>query len=227
MSDGIGITTHAGISGAGKTHGIRQSIWKHVAAGHQTVIVDRMREWDAVPPGLEGHVSGFYTEGSGVTPEYIDQQGTRLIVIRPQLTDVEATAEAACNWAMADRQAVRVVAIPEAHRAIPKKIDPRSASAHAAVQSIITEWRHYNVAMYCDSQRFAALNTDLVELSRTLRLFAMAGKNDFQALKDIGGSELVTAVKECAEKLDAGEPGWHVRLGTTRRPPYEITRDVL
>lgn len=193
-----------------------------IRADSRVIVIDRMREWNMVPPDI-----GSKTVGKQTVKEAVEAfaAGAMLAVVRPSLATVESETEIACQWACSTHE-LTGVAIPEAHRAIPKKFDPMDSSHHW-LQSVATEWRHFNVALWCDTQRFALLNTDIVELSRFCRLFAMTGKNDLDAVKALQGKELVEAVRECAARYDNGEPGWHIALGWNRSPPFEPVRETV
>lgn len=219
MSD-YGLTVHVGAMGAGKTYAMRGEVLHHVRSGRRTIVIDRMSEWEGVPPEIAPVTVGVYSEkdlrSKLETP-------AMLIVWRPGLGSTETATEVACQIAC-ETPGPTAVAVPEAHAAWPKAFgkDPGEIWRSA----VITECRHHDVAVLADTQRLSRLNTDLVELSRTCRMFAMSGKNDLDRVSDIGGPELVAAVKSCADKLASGEPGWHVQLGLRRSPPFEIVRYV-
>lgn len=210
-----GLTTHGGLSGAGKTHLITEEIFSFVRHGFCAITIDRMNEVDHVPDDMVP-----FTAAASTVDELIKYGlGSSILygVVKPSMANVEDETDRACQWAMAD-PILRGVAIPEGHRAIPK--NGQMVMTHVA--SIITEWRHHNVALWIDTQRFAKLNTDVVELSKTVRLFAMSGRLDLASCIDLGGRELAEAVKICADYLDRGERGWHVNLGFRRSPPFQI-----
>lgn len=217
---GAGIRVHVGLPGSGKTYAIKRELFQHLRAGNPAIVVDRMREWANVPPDI-APIAGICSTVEEAKEAL--ERGARLAVVQPPLNEGETAVEQAAQWAV-EFPGLAGLAIPEAHRAIPKR------GAGYWVGMATTEWRHHNVAMWCDTQRFSLLNTDLVEIARTpphgaLRLFAIAGKNDLKAVRELGDEELVDAVVECARRYDEGEPGWHVRLGIVARPPYRLVRE--
>lgn len=96
------------------------------------------------------------------------------------------------------------------------------------VRTLLTQYRHYDCAVLADTQRFAAVAKPLVSQATALRLFAMAGARDLGVVADIGGNPLVAAVQECARRLAAGEPGWHVVIDARHPPirPKIVRRDL-
>lgn len=216
-----GLTVHAGMSGAGKTHAIRAEVWEYARAGVPVLVIDRMREWTAVPPDLHGAARGASSVESA---KKCIEGGTRLVVVRPRINAGRDAAEAAFQWAC-EHEGLAAVAIPEAHAAIPKTLPLDGSSEWTA--AVLGEWRHHNVRVWADSQRFAKLNTELVELAHTLRLFAMAGPNDIRRLHEVvdyGGDELRAQIGEAAARVGRGDRGWHVHLTLDRRPPFDLVR---
>jgi hypothetical protein len=216
-----GLTVHAGLSGSGKTHAIKQEVWEALNT-MPVIVIDRMREWDFAPAGVQA-IGGGTEEVLDVLSDIADNDTDlrgRLAVIRPDFGEGGSALEQTCRWAI-DTPGPVGIAIPEAHRAFDKRFTSKTWPATSA---IITEWRHHRVKLWADTQRFSLLNTDVVELSRSMRLFAMNGRNDLAAVRDIGGDDLVEAIGQCADKLAASEPGWHVSLDVSRRGPYEIER---
>lgn len=218
---GPGLRVSAGLSGAGKSHSNQVGILTHVRQGIQCVVVDRLREWENAPPDIL-EVSGI-AKSFDVLRQALEAGEIGLGILQPDFAQLEAETDAVCEWAGADISVLRGVGLPEAHRALPKSWQ----SIPENIKNVVTEWRHHNVAMWLDTQRFAMLNADVVELAREVRLFAMHGNNDFKALKAMAGgsgNELIAAVQQCAERLDADDPGWHVHLRARRTGPYEITK---
>lgn len=209
----------AGLSGAGKSHANQIGIFEHARRGVPICIVDRLREWNKLPEE--------FLEKSAVASSFelleplLDSGEIVLGILQCGLGEVQDETVKVARWAGKDTSKLTGIGLPEAHMALPKSWE----AIDKDVQKMVTEWRHHNVAWWLDTQRFARLNTDIVELAREVRLFAMIGRNDFKALREIsGGNDLTKAVQECAAKLDEDEPGWHVHLRARRSGPYDITR---
>jgi hypothetical protein len=131
-----------------------------------------------------------------------------------------ALANEICEWAIATGKTPKGIAISEAHM-----IARNRGTLPEPLEELVTCWRHYSVALWCDTQRPALLNTTIINLSRDLRLYSIIGKHDLQVVEAIGGDALVLAVQQCTQRFAAGQPGWHVRLGPSRLPPYPVQRD--
>lgn len=206
MTIEAGIRLSVGVSGAGKTFGVRREVCEAARAGVPVLVIDRMHEWE------RGDAGAFDV---ATAARYVDQ-GARLVIVRPR--DVVAAAEEACAWAR-DRRELAGVALPEAHR-----IAPNGARLSDALEDCATAWRHFRVALWCDTQRISLLSRTITEQARTLRLYAIVGDLDARAVAELGGRELAEQVQEAARRLAGGEPGWHVELGLVRVPPYELRR---
>lgn len=201
-----GIRVSVGMSGAGKTHGIKREVLE-AARVHPVLVIDRMAEWE------EGD-AGAYDVPTAVAEI---EKGAKLVIVRP--TDIDAATEAACRWAKRHRHELTGLVFPEAQRAWPNG----RISSHDA-EDVITQFRHWRVAAWFDTQRIALLNRTVTEQAGDLRLYAIAGNLDLRVVDELGGSELVEAVRVCTRKLVDGEPGWHVRLGPLRVPPFRVSR---
>lgn len=208
-----GIRLAVGISGTGKTHGIKQQIYRS-ACVMPVMVLDRMHEWNEVPPALAGRTVGCQTIAQA--REHA-KRGKRLIVVRP--SDIIVASNEACAWAR-DWKGVAGVAIAEAHR-----VAPNVNSLPLAIDDVATAWRHHKVALWLDTQRFALLNRTLTEQARELRIYSVVGDRDLSVVSEIGGKALVASVMECAARLARNEPGWHVELGLVRTPPYDLKRE--
>lgn len=200
-----GIRLAVGVSGAGKTHAIRADVYA-AAKIHPVMVLDRMHEWTRGDAGAR-----TVAEGAKAV-----QKGARLVIVRP--SDIVSAAEDACAWAR-DYSGMAGVAIPEAHRAAPNQ-----KPLPTALEDVACAWRHHRVALWLDTQRLALINRTLTEQARETRLFAIVGDLDLRAVSELGGKELVGAVRLCAERLARGEPGYHVRLGLVRLPPFVPVR---
>jgi hypothetical protein len=201
-----GIRVAIGVSGAGKTHGIRREVYS-AAAHYPVIVLDRMHEWDRGDAGCT----------TVADAAKVIQAGARLVIVRP--ADVVSAAEAACLWAR-DYPGQAGVAIPEAHRPLPN-----GARLSPGAEDVACAWRHYKVSLWLDTQRFALLNRTITEQAREIKLYAVAGELDTRLVAELGGRELALLVRESAARLSKGEPGWHVALGLVRVPPYRLSRD--
>lgn len=224
MNDLIGLHVSVGVSGSGKTFGIRRDIASAVRAGMPVVAIDRMKEWDEVPADLVSMTAGATNALPREAMARTLAAGRRLLVLRYDpsrpgaLTDPIAAAIDACAWAREHRGAAGV-ALPEAHRVapvMPVKLPPD-------IEEIATCWRHHQVALWADTQRLANLNKTVLENARDVRLYAMVGPRDLAAAEELA-SGMAPLVREAGARLARGEPGWHVRLGWSRLPPYELAR---
>jgi hypothetical protein len=218
-----GVRLAVGLPRHGKTHGARREVFAFVRS-HPCIVIDRTYEWRR-PPGslVPAEIQGVTKRASTVAQAAarIDA-GARLVVISTS-ENVEEMAEQACRWARfyAGRAGVM---ISEAHHAWPvhKPLGPFAMDC-------VTAWRHFDVAMWVDTQRLALLNRTF-DLSQTIRVYS-APDEDADRLRRIGGADLVRAVRECGlrnaprEFGGRGEPGWHVLLREGVRPKrYEPTR---
>lgn len=173
-----------------------------------------MREWGTVPPAFAKVTRGATSVKDAA--KHVES-GARLVVVRTS-DDVAASVDA-CAWAR-DTPRVVGVAIPEAHRCAPN-----AGALPRAIEDCATAWRHYKVALWLDTQRLPLLNRTLTEQARELRLYAITGELDFARVRELGGRQLEAAVRECAARYAKGEPGWHVRLGLVRMPPFDLRRE--
>jgi hypothetical protein len=203
-----GIRLAVGVSGAGKTYSIRADVYR-AARECPVMVIDRMKEWTRGDAGVRSVADGARAVADGA----------RLVIVRPQ--DVVQATEEACRWAR-DYSGLAGVAVPEAHRALPN-----GGRLAPAVEDCVTAWRHHRVALWLDTQRLSLLNRTVTEQARELRLFAIVGDLDLRAVSELGGRELVAAVRACAQRLADGEPGWHVQLGLVRVPPYRVVRESV
>ena len=210
-----GLKVHAGLSGSGKSHAIKVESFAFARTA-KLIIGDRMRECHGVPEGLRP-IGGY---DASILDEHDPSTWDVAVIRPPAIGSGNEMLEAVAKWAQSYPGEVGI-ALPEAHRFFDKKFDPEK---WPATSNIISEWRHHGITLWADTQRFAMLNTDVVELARTMRLFAMNGINDKKALRAIGDKALVAGVEECAYKLEIGEPGWHIAVGVSRRGPFVPVR---
>lgn len=212
-----GIRTSIGVSGAGKTYGIRSSIYR--SARHMPIVViDTNEEWASVPRELQRVTAGALDMDAAIAAI---ARGARLVIVRP--ADLESAAHRAFEWAIERPRSdgVRGIAIPEAHLVLPNRA---ITSEPRAVQLAVLAWRHRKVALWLDTQRFAQLSVTVRDQSRITRLYAQ-GKSDMDKVQEWGGRALADRVRECAERFRRGEPGWHVPIHVAPIPPFEVSRD--
>lgn len=209
-----GVRLSVGVSRSGKTYRLRR-IYFQAATRIPLIILDRTREITSVPTPLAPHTVGCDTVKDAIVQ--LDA-GKRIAIVR--INECVNEMERACEWA---RKQPRVagIAMSEAHRAFPngKPLLP-------AADDCITAWAHFGTAMFLDTQRLAKIDTTVSENASELCLFTCTGTNDFDRMRDIGGRELEVAVREAGTRFDRGEPGWHVKLGVTRRGPYTLVREA-
>lgn len=219
------ITTHVGVSGAGKTYAMREDINATVRSGERIVAVyDRMREWNTVPESIVKVTRKV--EGVAEVQKLADR-GARLIIVQPPpIREVDqhvTNAVMLAEWCL--KESGRGICLPEGHRIIPNK-----SNLPPAVDEIITAWRHYDVAMWVDSQRMALLNATVRAQSTKLRLFAIRGHRDYQVIKEMADDNLVSLMEELYTRSDFDKttgkprnPGLYVEAANG--PPYTIDRE--
>lgn len=215
-----GVFLNVGVSGSGKTFTLTRDVFRHVRWGRRVVVLDRMREWNEIPTDL-AETTVRIADPRDVDPA---TREAGLVI----LTDVSAekapgVAEELAKWAIAGRDAGerRGLAFPEAHR-----IAPNGAPLTRYLDEVACAWRHFGVAMWCDTQRISKLSRTITEQAKVVRLFAIVGDRDQSVVRELGGPQLSEAVLECARRYGRGEPGWHVSLGyATRIPPFKLVRE--
>lgn len=207
-----GISLSIGVSGSGKTYGLRRQVFR-AASTMPILIIDRMREWNAVPRALAKRTAGYHA----IADALADDGPSTLRIVRTR--NLEADFQAACEWAYAtDRP--RGVACSEAHRVLPN-----ASRLQGAIEDCVTAWRHRNVTLWLDTQRLSLLNRTTTEQATDLRLYAIAGDLDRRTIRASWGGECLDAVDECSRRLGAGDPGWHVPMGVSRLGPYTIAKE--
>lgn len=223
MTASIGPELHAavGISGSGKTYGIRRQVLATCAARVPVIVVDTIKDahWRTLPRPLLKRAAGFAeTQCTAERVTSALDKGALLVVVRPSYEAALDVAEAMAGVAR-DWPTLCGVAIPEAHR-----IAPNGRPMPPAIGDVVTAFRHHKVRAWFDSQRLALLNTSITELARDLRIYTIRGRRDFAAAREIGDEPLVAALRDCAERFDRGERGWHVALGVRQAPPFRPER---
>lgn len=217
MTPPLGIHLSVGVSGAGKTYGVRQAIYA-AARTMPIIVIDRMREWTSVPADLAPYTRGVHSVREA--KEALREGSSTRLAIVAVTGDLVESVEAACAWAR-DRVGPAGVAIPEAHRSAPN-----GAPLPPALEDCATAWRHHRVGLWLDTQRLPLLSRTLTEQATMIRLYAIIGDRDLSIIRSTWGRELCDAVQQCAARYADGEPGWHVALGLKRAPPYVLARDT-
>lgn len=212
-----GLSVSVGVSGAGKTYGVKHSVCSAVPH-HPVIVIDRMREWNEIP-GEIAHLAKGVDSGNFRDAIPHIESGKRLIIMRPNTAQIDKCVEDACAW-IRDVKYLAGIAIPEAHN-----VAPTHGRLTDALGDIVSTWRHCKARAWFDTQRLALLNRQITENSRELRIYALAGDRDLATVRSIGGRELESAVLECTRRLAAGDAGWHVNLGLVRVPPFEPVRE--
>jgi hypothetical protein len=205
------------VSGSGKTHGVKSSVFR-AARSHPIIVLDRMAEWDSVPVDLARRTRGVV--GLREAREAV-RSGARLVIVRDSRSDIEELFARACKWAI-KYPGLAGVACPEAHRACPN-----AKPLRPDVEIAVTQWRHHKVALWVDTQRLPLLSRTVTEQATLLKLYAIVGDRDLSVVRSTWGSQCEAAVRECANRYARGEPGWHVALGLNRAPPFKLARDRL
>lgn len=222
-----GLRFSFGFTGSGKTFGTRAQVFAALRASPPLAVLalDPTAEWSSVPRDLAPVTAG--ARDIATAARHV-RGGARLVIVRAPEEEPRELLEAACAWAREHaaawrsrspgRHALAGIMAPEAHRCAPVRFHelPRHTSA------VATAWRHERVALWLDTQRPALVSTTLRELARETRYYAQGDPTSLGLPRD-----LVAALEECARRYDSGEPGWHVRVGLTPRPPYKITRATV
>lgn len=209
-----GVRVSIGVSRSGKTYGIRNDVIAAARDGVPIIVIDRTREWTSAPVSLTSVACRVRTVDQAAR---MIERGVRLAVLETKETAPAALE--ACAWACSFA-GLAGVAFPEGHHVAPRT----TKALPEALDEAINAWAHNNVALWIDSQRAAKLHADVVENATELRFYAMVGFRDLQSLREYASPELADRCREAAERMAAGQPGWHVRLGTHRGGPYELRR---
>ncbi len=218
-----GVRLHVGLPRHGKTYAARREVFAFVRE-HPCIVIDQTFEWTRPPGSLVPRDVADVTARAATVGEAaaLVESGKRLVIVSTD-ADPEMVAESACKWARYYKGRAGVM-IGEAHNAWPvaKPLGP-----HA--RAVATAFRHWDVAAWLDTQRLALLNRTW-DLAQTIRVFS-ATDSDMKRLRELGGSALERAVRECGlrntpvERGGRGEPGWHVALYEgVRTGRYEPTR---
>jgi len=210
---GPGLRLSIGVSGSGKTYGMRSTVFRNARA-FPIIVLDQMAEWHSAPTGIRAVGVSSVREAI----DAIKKHEVSLAIVRGP-GDVAEMFDRACRWA-AKGSGVRGVACSEAHIPIP---NGKPLADHVKVA--VTQWRHKRLALFLDTQRLALLSRTVTEQATLLKLYAIVGDNDLSVVRATWGKELLESLRVVAARYAAGAPGWHVRLGINRAPPYRVERD--
>lgn len=216
-----GIRLHVGVSGSGKTYGMKTDVF-NTARFMPVLAIDRMAEWGTVPRALVH--KGFVTIGEACDwlREGEKRRRNGLAIVR-DTGDVAQAFDLACRWAVMG-DGPRGVACSEIHRACPNHVPLLSN-----VEAVATQWRHKQVALFIDTPRLSLLSPTLREQSTSgLKIFSVFGPRDLAVIAETWGAQVEAAVRECSRRFVAGGgvggngAGWYVRPNV---PPYKLERD--
>jgi len=212
------------MSGSGKSHWLTRSVVASVRDGVRVIVIDPEEDWQTVPDDV--HEATDYAPTVAAARAWFKRDDRmRLLIVRPAKGRETIEADEACEWALRSK-AMRGVVIHEAWSVAPakKELPP-------SLMRLTRVFRHWNAFLWVDTPRPSDLSRHLRETSRETHLFAIAGDADLDAVGDLAATgaraELVAEVQRCAERFEAGEPGWQVELGLARmRPPngYKMSR---
>lgn len=217
-----GVRLYFGNPGSGKSYALRRDVM--AAARHRTiVVVDATREWVTDDGTIQGELpAGIEVRGARTVPrvlDALDAMRTGLVLYHPAVWVEDTSALVACMTVRGPGECG--IAISEAHNLMPSGV-PLSPGFDA----LITRWRHLRLGAWLDTQRPARLARTVTELATIVRLFAVNGPRDADAVAELVGDPkaLLIANDEACRRLAKGEAGWHVRLGLDRSPPYTLVR---
>lgn len=219
----LGVRLAVGLPRHGKTYGARREVFEW-AREHPALVLDTTFEWTRPPGSMVWRelASDTARASSVADAARLFEAGRRLVIVSTD-EDPGALGESACKWARYWPGPAAVM-LSEAHNAWPVH---KPLGVHARVCA--TAFRHWNVALWIDTQRLSLLNRTF-DLAQEIRLYS-APDSDMKRLREIGGASLERAVIECGRRNapreygGRGEPGWHVLLREGVRPSrYEPTR---
>jgi len=217
-----GVRLYFGNPGSGKSYALRRDVI--AAARYRTiVIVDATREWaldngTVVGTDIPG---GMPVAGARTVPrtlDLLDAMPRGLIIFHPRIWVEDTASLVAC---LTVRNEPIGVAISEAHNLMPSGV-PLTPGFDA----MVTRWRHLRMGAWLDTQRPARLARTVTELATIVHLFAVNGPRDADAVSELVNDPkaLLATNEESCRRLAMGEPGWHVKLGIDRSPPYNLVR---
>jgi hypothetical protein len=213
-----GLRLYLGNPGSGKSYAMAKSVI--AAARHRAVVVvDATREWaDDDGRMMRRLPADVRAVGARRLDRVLEHAGKPGVIVYHPSVWVEDTVRLAD--ALSRTRGVGL-AVSEAHTVLPSGV-PLSPGWDA----LVTRWRHLHASVWLDTQRPARLARTVTELATTIALFACNGPRDADAVAELVSdpAELHRANAIVCSKLAKGEPGWHVRLGLDRTPPYQVVR---
>lgn len=221
MVDGmVDVLGHVGVSKSGKTFAMQREAGRAIASGRRVVVFDRLNEWPGVCAAPSAAQCDVAAVGRALSSAH------RLVIVRPRRGEAtRPTVERVVSQALDARG--WIVCLNEAHHYLP--VDKPlawtdKAGRHDALDELVTAYRHYQSALWWDSQRLAKVNPTVREQTEKYRFFAQGWDMDFKRLGDIGGRELRAAAEQVSGEFQAGRAGFHVPMLRGQRPPYRVER---
>lgn len=212
-----------GVCGSGKTYRLKVLAAEALKSGYRVLVLDVNAEWNMAERPLAGSTPawGRATTAKGAASAL--ERGAQLVLVRPAIGDDElptqAAAEALAEVAI-DSPFEVIIVVPEIHQAIrnPGRIPP-------ALRSLIHRFRHVRAALWCDTQHFRDLHTEIRDAAAWMYIHATGSARDWERLAEWGSPELAEAARAASAKMLAGEPGWHVAVPSAfTAGPYELKR---
>lgn len=221
-----GLRLSIGVSGSGKTFGLRRQVYMAIRQGTPVIALDRLKEWKTLPGDVAKLAVGVEggTDRIAAAARWVEK-GARLVIVRVSSESIKQDFENVCAWAR-DNPAHCGIAVSEAHRVAPNS----SAPLPEAVEDVALAWRHHVVSLWTDTQRLSLLHRTFTEMVRELRVYGVGGELDGARLRELGGRELQDAAAEAARRLlppskgGWDQPGWHVHIERVALPPYTLIR---
>lgn len=226
-----GIILAAGISRSGKSYGLSRTQWDAVRQGRRVLRYDLNWEVGEVPSDLLRDNRVIPARSVEEAARALDKRsGGAIAIVRNPEVDTDKDAEALASWATGGekgkRSFPRCIVVPEAHWFWPNK-----GRLSPSALRLATAYRHphHRALVLLDTQRLAELHKTWTEQATELRIHAIVGSRDLEVLGQIH-RDLPDAATEAARRMAPvdkggdGEPGWFVRLGLVRLPPFDLER---
>jgi hypothetical protein len=231
-----------GSCGSGKTFTMKRLVGTACAKGRGPfVVLDLNDEWagdSGLDPAVRAAAGGYrwcrVPDASHAAAAVAD--GFALVLVQPGATALDLPPDAPHELRMrplaplADELAgvaikhpgPAVLVLPEAHMSAREgyPLPPN-------LRTIAHRWRHkpVNAGCWWDTQHFADVSKDLERCAAHLYFFGNASAVDLRRIRDLAGDACAAAVLECGKRAAAGEPGYHVRVGTLDRSgPFPLRR---
>lgn len=218
-----GVRLNVGVSKSGKTHNMRAEL--AVAVQHMPIIVFDQTRADFLRTPVPSHRCSTLETAVRLVEmhEKVRKRGQphAFVVYQPR-GDLFTDGAALCAWAVREGSPLVGLAFPEAHLVFP--VERRGLTPE--MLRMLTAYRHFNVAAWFDTQRVALLNTTIRGQATQVRVFTISAAADLDAIAEsVRDRKLFyAAIELCAAHYDKGEYGYHVTLGASRRPPYNVER---